>query len=305
MASAALLGAAAAAAAAAVATTSSPPAECSSSNSSITTSPHLIQQLFSMRLDDVERALAQGADPNTRHVGGWTPLMQAAVQGHVDKVELLLKQPSLDINAVDEYPPDPAVLAAQLQPGGGGGSTAAVRRHLNALHTIRLNEFSSLINPRAQTRGFTALHYAAVAGHTEVVRLLIQHQADPNITPELGEKAIEYTQEPEIRQLLQPYMLQHAEQRQNEARRRRKLFPLEQRLKQHIVGQDGAINAVASAIRRKENGRLPLLSQQPSPPPLTPLLPSCCLNVHRLARRRAPSRVLLPGLVGCWQDRAR
>jgi ATP-dependent Clp protease ATP-binding subunit ClpB len=30
--------------------------------------------------------------------------------------------------------------------------------------------------------------------------------------------------------------------------------PLEQMLKTHIVGQEGAINSVAAAIRRRENG---------------------------------------------------
>uniref|UniRef100_A0AAX7SRQ5 AAA+ ATPase domain-containing protein n=1 Tax=Astatotilapia calliptera TaxID=8154 RepID=A0AAX7SRQ5_ASTCA len=34
----------------------------------------------------------------------------------------------------------------------------------------------------------------------------------------------------------------------------RRRFPLERRLKEHIIGQEGAINTVASAIRRKENG---------------------------------------------------
>ncbi|KAJ1676369.1 hypothetical protein EV182_008330, partial [Spiromyces aspiralis] len=43
------------------------------------------------------------------------------------------------------------------------------------------------------------------------------------------------------------------EQRKRDKEMRRK-FPLEQRLRQVIVGQESPINAVASAIRRKENG---------------------------------------------------
>ncbi|XP_013790340.1 caseinolytic peptidase B protein homolog [Limulus polyphemus] len=42
-------------------------------------------------------------------------------------------------------------------------------------------------------------------------------------------------------------------QRRKEAEERRR-FPLEARIKKHIVGQDGALTTVASAIRRKENG---------------------------------------------------
>uniref|UniRef100_A0A8D3CXI4 ClpB family mitochondrial disaggregase n=1 Tax=Scophthalmus maximus TaxID=52904 RepID=A0A8D3CXI4_SCOMX len=45
---------------------------------------------------------------------------------------------------------------------------------------------------------------------------------------------------------------QEAQARREAAERRR--FPLERRLKEYIIGQEGAINTVASAIRRKENG---------------------------------------------------
>ncbi|GFN87517.1 caseinolytic peptidase b protein-like protein [Plakobranchus ocellatus] len=38
-----------------------------------------------------------------------------------------------------------------------------------------------------------------------------------------------------------------------EAEERRK-FPLELRLKERIIGQESAINTVAAAVRRKENG---------------------------------------------------
>ena len=40
------------------------------------------------------------------------------------------------------------------------------------------------------------------------------------------------------------------EAKQREERRK---FPLEQRLKQHLIGQEGAIQTVCSVIRRKEN----------------------------------------------------
>ena len=43
------------------------------------------------------------------------------------------------------------------------------------------------------------------------------------------------------------------EQRRREVEERRR-FPLEQRLKEHIIGQESAIATVGAAIRRKENG---------------------------------------------------
>ena len=44
------------------------------------------------------------------------------------------------------------------------------------------------------------------------------------------------------------------EKREAVLRDERRKFPLEQRIKQKIVGQDSAIQTVCSVIRRKENG---------------------------------------------------
>uniref|UniRef100_A0A673ZKW0 ClpB family mitochondrial disaggregase n=1 Tax=Salmo trutta TaxID=8032 RepID=A0A673ZKW0_SALTR len=49
-----------------------------------------------------------------------------------------------------------------------------------------------------------------------------------------------------------PPLFQEAQAKREAEERRR--FPLEKRLMEHIIGQEGAINTVASAIRRKENG---------------------------------------------------
>ncbi len=52
-------------------------------------------------------------------------------------------------------------------------------------------------------------------------------------------------------------MISHAQIEESEARRRleeRRQFPLEDRLREAIVGQEGPITAAAAAIRRRENG---------------------------------------------------
>ena len=46
----------------------------------------------------------------------------------------------------------------------------------------------------------------------------------------------------------------YKEKRQRQEAEERRKFPLEKRIKEYIVGQEGAITTVASAIRRKENG---------------------------------------------------
>uniref|UniRef100_A0A6Q2YFY7 ClpB homolog, mitochondrial AAA ATPase chaperonin n=1 Tax=Esox lucius TaxID=8010 RepID=A0A6Q2YFY7_ESOLU len=78
--------------------------------------------------------------------------------------------------------------------------------------------------------------------------------ANPLQTNALGHTARAYAKEGELHTLLQEWEGKFQEvQAKREAEERRR-FPLERRLKEHIIGQEGAINTVASAIRRKENG---------------------------------------------------
>uniref|UniRef100_A0A671NR35 ATPase AAA-type core domain-containing protein n=1 Tax=Sinocyclocheilus anshuiensis TaxID=1608454 RepID=A0A671NR35_9TELE len=78
--------------------------------------------------------------------------------------------------------------------------------------------------------------------------------ANPLQKNDLGHTPLTYAKEGEMATLLKEAQNTFAEaQRKREAEERRK-FPLERRLKEHIIGQEGAINTVASAIRRKENG---------------------------------------------------
>ena len=44
----------------------------------------------------------------------------------------------------------------------------------------REKEFSSSLLPDARTAAWTPLHYAALFGNVDVVKVLIQHMADPN-----------------------------------------------------------------------------------------------------------------------------
>lgn len=86
------------------------------------------------------------------------------------------------------------------------------------------------------------------------MQFLLDHGADPRIENHNGHKPEMYAREGEVKRLLQEYAQKFEDiQKQKEAEERRR-FPLEQRLKQFIVGQEGPITVVASAIRRKENG---------------------------------------------------
>uniref|UniRef100_A0A090XDS3 Putative caseinolytic peptidase b n=1 Tax=Ixodes ricinus TaxID=34613 RepID=A0A090XDS3_IXORI len=59
---------------------------------------------------------------------------------------------------------------------------------------------------------------------------------------------------PSVRKILQEHVDKHKERMQKLEAEERRRFPLEQRVKQVIVGQEGAIALVAATIRRKELG---------------------------------------------------
>ncbi|KFW66014.1 Caseinolytic peptidase B protein, partial [Pygoscelis adeliae] len=78
--------------------------------------------------------------------------------------------------------------------------------------------------------------------------------ADPLRKNEMGHTPLDYAREGEVKSLLKASEAKfQEEQRRREVEERRR-FPLEQRLKEHIIGQESAIATVGAAIRRKENG---------------------------------------------------
>ncbi|KAM7328989.1 hypothetical protein ACRRTK_010602 [Alexandromys fortis] len=79
-------------------------------------------------------------------------------------------------------------------------------------------------------------------------------RANPLQRNEMGHTPLDYAREGEVMKLLKASETKYTEkQRKREAEERRR-FPLEQRLKEHIIGQESAIATVGAAIRRKENG---------------------------------------------------
>ncbi|XP_050612111.1 caseinolytic peptidase B protein homolog isoform X2 [Macaca thibetana thibetana] len=118
----------------------------------------------------------------------------------------------------------------------------------------REDDFNNRLNNRASFKGCTALHYAVLADDYRTVKELLDGGANPLQRNEMGHTPLDYAREGEVMKLLRTSETKYQEkQRKREAEERRR-FPLEQRLKEHIIGQESAIATVGAAIRRKENG---------------------------------------------------
>ncbi|KAG8226017.1 hypothetical protein J437_LFUL004138 [Ladona fulva] len=182
---------------------------------------------------EIERLIAKGVNVNERHKLGWTALHVAAINGNCEAVEILLKA-GADPNLGDEF---------------SNVYQTASERGLNSLDVLirREDEFNDRLNNRATFRGFTALHYAVLADDAKIVKLLLKGGADPAALNDAGHPPIKYAREKgEIAQLLEKEIQKFETLRKQKEAEQRRRFPLEQRLKQHIVGQEGPITAVAS-----------------------------------------------------------
>lgn len=100
---------------------------------------------------EVKKLLETGqASVEERHPLGWTPLMLAAVSGKAEIVSVLLEA-GADPNAEEEF------------------QTVYNTARMHGIHSLevqaaREEDFSNRLSPRANFRGCTALHYAALTG---------------------------------------------------------------------------------------------------------------------------------------------
>ncbi|KAL1420711.1 hypothetical protein MTO96_004449 [Rhipicephalus appendiculatus] len=87
-----------------------------------------------------------------------------------------------------------------------------------------------------------------------LVKTLLEKGADPTLANDQNHLPVDYSRNPVMRKLLKEYTDEHVKKRKQREAEERRRFPLEQRVKQVIVGQEGAIALVAATIRRKELG---------------------------------------------------
>ncbi|XP_043382921.1 caseinolytic peptidase B protein homolog isoform X2 [Chelonia mydas] len=180
-------------------------------------------------------------------------------KGHASKEDALLE--AARINNVSEV--DSVVkilLAAGADPNLGDEFNSvyetAKEKGLHSLEVLvtREDDFNNRLNNRASFKGCTALHYAVLADDYVTVKLLLDGGASPLQRNEMGHTPLDYARDGEVMKLLKASETKFQEEQRKRELEERRRFPLEQRLKEHIIGQENAIATVGAAIRRKENG---------------------------------------------------
>ncbi len=143
----------------------------------------LNEAVTSADIDIVSRLLEPclGINEKGGRWGDYTPLMNAILMGWTAGVELLLAAPGIDVNAKGEEQLDNTALMMAVES----------EWHTERLDIVELLLAAPGIGVNAKNhRGDTALMWAALNGHTDIVELLLAAGADVNAQNNDGTTAL-------------------------------------------------------------------------------------------------------------------
>ncbi|CUU35930.1 MAG: ankyrin repeat domain-containing protein [Armatimonadetes bacterium] len=142
----------------------------------------LIEAVESGDIRAVEQLLQQGANVNARTRGGLTALSLAVIRGH-DAIALTLIERGASLDARDR-----SGDRQQMSPGYSPVHYAAIYGRTRVLERM----LQAGVSPDLRDKnGRTLLMLAAENGHTDTVRLLLRHGANPRATSALGETVLD------------------------------------------------------------------------------------------------------------------
>ncbi|KAL9132838.1 MAG: hypothetical protein Q9175_005983 [Cornicularia normoerica] len=122
------------------------------------------------RLSAAKMLLDAGADPNIPTYEKKTALSWAAAEGSEESIEMLLRQPSIELDIPDQFGQTPVLRAADA------GHIKCIRMLLDKGANLK----------HADYEGRTALSLAAIKGHKVVAKLLLKNDAEINAQDKKG-----------------------------------------------------------------------------------------------------------------------
>jgi hypothetical protein len=145
----------------------------------------------------IRSLLQDGAQIETPDERGLTPLLSATVEGHADAVAALLEK-GANANVANRDGSTPLMFACNA--GGQGNLNNRVSPSHDRIAKLLLERKAQL--DRQQENGYTALMYGVFRNNVQLVRLLVRAGANRNLRDRNGKTALDYAQDPEMREAL-------------------------------------------------------------------------------------------------------